>query len=293
MLTIEKKLVPNHGTRGSHRPIAIVDHISIGTIGSVYNTFNNPVNGVSSHFCVGRDGSIEQFVELTRRAHTNGFVRSPKSPLVKQMGDVNANYYTVTIEHEGYEGHGKDGSLTEEQFAATCWLHKWIQGEVKRIYGNTIALNSHQVIAHNQIDSQKGTCPGVNYPWARLYTELAIADRMDFDAYEERLESLNGDSSKRAVSYAIAERVQELGERLTHPKHGQSANMKLEWLRPIVVSVGYYINEDKTEDRTVIGIAKRVVQLYNTAKSNGQYTKEGIRKLLLFEPIMREKGLLP
>ena len=119
------------------------------------------------------------------------------------MGNLNANYYTVTIEHEGYEGHGLEGDLTEEQFTATCWLHKWIQTEVERLYAVRIPLNSHQVIAHNQIDSKKGTCPGTKFPWTRLYAELSIADGMTLEAYEERLLSKNGDNTKRSTAYAL------------------------------------------------------------------------------------------
>ncbi|CAH1205545.1 hypothetical protein PAECIP111893_02368 [Paenibacillus plantiphilus] len=283
MINIEKMLVPNYGTRGTHKPIAIVDHITIGKRGSVINTFMNP-GGNSSHYLVCRDGAILQFVDLTNRAHTNGIVNTPKSPLVRQMGGINANYYTATIEHEGYLGNGIDGELTEAQFYASCWLHKWIQTEVIRIYGNTISLNSHQVIAHNQIDSKKGTCPGVNFPWTRLYAELSIADSMDIEHYEERLQSLQGEGSKRAVAYAIAERVRDLGNKLNDPKWGSNAATKLSWLYPVMDIVG--------GEKTPTGAYNRVMELYKTAMGNGQYSPEGIRKLLLFEPLMKERGLL-
>lgn len=283
MYNINKMPVPNYGTRANYKPIAIVDHITIGSRGSVINTFMRP-GGNSSNFLVCRDGEIIEFVPITSRAHTNGIVRSPKSPLVRSMGDVNANYYTATIEHEGYEGHGIDGDLTEEQFRATCWLHKWIQKEVQRLYGNTISLNSHQVIAHNQVDSQKGTCPGTKFPWGRLYTELATADTMTFEQFEERLLYLSGDASKRSVAYAIAERVKELWLRLDDPKWGIAAQMKLEWLYPVIDVVG--------GEKSPVGVASRVLEIHNTAIGSGKYSPEGVRKLLLFEPLMKERGLL-
>lgn len=285
MLTIVNKPVPSFGSRSTHKPIAIVNHLSIGSIGSVYNTFKNLANQASSHYCVGRGGEIHQYVDITNRAWANGIVDAPKSPLVRQMGPLNANYYTVSIEHEGYAGHGLDGNLTEEQFIATCWLHKWIQTEVRRLYGLVIPLNNHQVIAHNQIDSHKGTCPGINFPWTRLYAELAVADMMDFDHYEERLDSLQGDGAKRSTAYAIAERIQDLGSKLTDARWGANAATKLSWLYPVLDIVG--------GDKTPTGVKDRVFALYKTAMGDGTYSPEGIRKLLQFEPLMREKGLLP
>jgi len=74
----------------------------------------------------------------------------------------------VSIEHEG-----TDGDLTEEQFAASVWLHKYIAAEVKRIHGQALPLDEQHVIGHFQVDPvRKPNCPGPKFPWARLYQSL-------------------------------------------------------------------------------------------------------------------------
>lgn len=283
---IEQNILGNHSSRGVHKPLIIVNHITAGSFQSVINTFNNLANDVSSTFLNGRDGRIRQFVDLKNRPKTNGFIRNPSSPIVKQIGPLNPNYYSISIENEGYAGNGIDGDITEAQFYSLCWLHKWIQTEVIRVFNVRIPLNSTQVIGHFQIDSvQKASCPGPKFPWGRLYTELAIADSMDFDHYEERLNNLQGDGAKRSTAYAIAERIQDLGNKLDDPKWGNNAATKLSWLYPVMDVV--------TGEQTPRGVVSRVLAIYKTAMGSGQYSPEGVRKLLLFEPIMREKGLLP
>lgn len=285
MFAIEKRLVPNFATRGSHKPICIVDHITIGARDSVINTFMR-AGGNSSHYLVCRDGAILQFVELTKRAHTNGYVRSPKSPLVKAMGDLNANFYTVTIEHEGYEDQGGDGSLTEEQFTATCWLHKWIQTEVLRIYQVRIPLNSHQVIAHNQIDSRKGTCPGVNYPWKRLYAELARIDPMTMESYEEDLSYRQSMAALGVDAYAFLNRFKVLEERLTDPQNGSEAVRKVLLMVPVMEKMGL------TTEPTVVNIIKRIKDLGEVSIVDGTFQKEGLRKLNIGIQHAKNVGLI-
>ena len=61
-MEIIEKLVPSFNDRNGQRPLIIVNHISVGRMGSMFNTFNNKANRASSHFGVGRDGSIVQYV---------------------------------------------------------------------------------------------------------------------------------------------------------------------------------------------------------------------------------------
>jgi Negative regulator of beta-lactamase expression len=283
-LEIIPKFITSGGDRLGTKPIIIVNHISAGTMQSMYNHFSNPANLASSTFGVSRKGEIVQYLPFELKPWTNGRIQQPTAPIIKElMGDPNR--YSVTIEHEGYANHGLDGNLTEEQFLSTCWLHKHIQTEVLNRFGVRIPLNSHQVIGHCHIDSVgKPFCPGRNFPWTRLYSELAIADKMTMDEYSERIDYLSRDGSKRSTAYAIAERVKSLGERLTDPVWGAAARAKLNWLIPVLDHVG--------GEATPEGIVKRVLELYSTAMGSGRYSPEGVRKLLLFEPIMRERGLL-
>mgnify|MGYP001251463817 FL=1 len=297
--------ISNHGARVRNGqqivPIAIVNHISAGTMSSMYNHFANPNSSASSHFGVGRDGVIHQYVRIERAAWTQGLtteaIRASRQPIVQRMG-MNPNLYCVGIEHEGYEirekgtgrlleYHGLQGELTEDQFWASCWLHKYIQTEVQRMYGHRIPLNSEYVLGHFQIDPvRKPFCPGPNFPWIRLYAELAIADGMDLEAYEERISYMRGASSKFAAAYAVAERIRDLGKKLDDPKWGGEAARKLLLLEPV------YPQIDSSGFLTPRGLVARVADLFEKASRDGKWQLEAVRKLLLLEPLMKEKGLL-
>lgn len=76
---------------------------------------------------------------------------------------VNANKYTISIEHEGvYEV--THGILTQKQLAASVDLIAWIRSEVKRIYSAIIPLDRTHIVGHNQISPvNKPYCPGAGF----------------------------------------------------------------------------------------------------------------------------------
>lgn len=185
-------------SRRGVKPFVIADHISAGTKSSMRNTFENPANQVSAHFDVGRDGSIWQYVRIEDAAWTQGL--SPDmydkalAPVVKDM-NCNPNLYMVSIEHEGYvdrttgENCGVDGTLTEAQFWASCWLHRYIMDYCNNKFGAGMNLSTYNVVGHCHIDpKRKPSCPGPNFPWERLRAELAIAEKMTLREYEMRIE---------------------------------------------------------------------------------------------------------
>ncbi len=290
MEIIRKPCANYYPNRFGYKPLAICKHISAGTMGSMDNWFASSNNKkASAHLGISRKGEIHQYVDIEHGAWTQGITKDAiqfaTAPIVQAMG-VNPNYYFIGVEHEGYEGNGIDGDLTEEQFLASCWLDKYLQRQVELKWGHHIELNSYNVVGHFQIDPRrKPYCPGKNYPWTRLRIENAIAEGMALEEYEERIAYLQGDASRRSVAYAIAERVQDLGSKLTDEKWGAAASTKLSWLYPVIQEVG------GTE--TPQGVVERVMSLYKTALGAGTYSPEGVRKLLMFEPVMREKGLLP
>lgn len=163
----------NSSSRDGHIPYVIVDHISAGSMGSMDNWFTSSGNKVSSaHFGVSKNGEIHQYVPIERMAWANGLKQweqqKATAEVVRNNPTLNPNKYTVSIEHEG-----TDGQLTEAQFAATVWLHKHIQSEVKRLYGRDMLLDSYHVIGHFQVDpKRKPNCPGPKFPWDRLYKVL-------------------------------------------------------------------------------------------------------------------------
>ena len=286
-MEIIEKLVPSFNDRNGQRPLIIVNHISVGRMGSMFNTFNNKANRASSHFGVGRDGSIVQYVSIDKAAWTQGRIQAPTAPIIKQLkGDPNK--YAVSIEHEGYAGNGLDGNLTDEQFIATCWLHKYIQTAVEDIYQVRIPLNSHQVLGHYQIDSiGKPLCPGRAFPWGRLYAELAIADTMTLEEYEERLLYNGSKSAERAVAYAFAERIHDLGEKFNDVKWGVAAKAKVMQLEPVIQQLGYPEKKEVTPD----GIVKRVREIHNNS-AIAKYEDEGFKKLIIGANRAKEVGLI-
>jgi N-acetyl-anhydromuramyl-L-alanine amidase AmpD len=271
-------------------PIAIVDHISVGTMGSMYNTFANPNAPGSSHYGVGRDGIIHQYVRLSRAAYTQGLtaeaIKASKQPLVQQMG-VNPNLYCVGIEHEGYAGHGVDGDLTEPQFWSSAWLHKYIQEECQNEFGYRIQLNPYYVLGHFQIDPvRKPFCPGLKFPWTRLYNTLAKADGMTLEMFEEYIDYQRGGNGDYAKAYAATERSRDLGGKLVDPKWGKAAEEKLLWLADVLPQIGYM------GEVTAAGIVAKILSLYDTLVKGGKYAKEALRKLLIVYTFMKAKSLL-
>jgi len=281
--------ITNFGTRvkgnTKYIPIAIVNHIMAGTMAGTLSWFQNKASQVSSHFGVGKNGQIHQYVRIENAAWTQGLtteaIKTATHPLVRQMG-VNPNLYCVSIEHEGY-----DGELTEEQFWATCWLHKYIQHEVERIWGHRIQLNPQYVLGHFQIDpKRKPNCPGPKFPWGRLYSELAKAETVSLEAWEEYIDYRTGGSAY-TNAYAACERIRDLGNKLTHNTWGAEARRKLMLLAPIMPETDYPYSEITAE-----GIVARTLDLYEKMVGGGQWAAEALRKLLIFYSHMKHNGLL-
>ena len=93
---------PNFSSPKGYKNIAIVNHIMAGTLAGTDSWFANPASKVSSHFGVGKSGEIHQYVDLKNPAWANGGVNNTTWPLL--IPGVNPNYYTVSVEHEGYSG---------------------------------------------------------------------------------------------------------------------------------------------------------------------------------------------
>jgi len=144
-----------------YKIIAIVNHIMSGTLIGTDAWFANPASKVSSHFGVGKNGEIHQYVNLANPAWANGVINNPSWSLL-QSG-VNPNYYTVSIEHEGESGD----VMPEAQYQSTLALHRWLIETLE------IQVTRDNIIGHYQIDSvNKINCPGTGFPWDRLFKDL-------------------------------------------------------------------------------------------------------------------------
>jgi|SRR5680860_8196 len=152
---------PNFSSPRGYKIIAIVNHIMSGTLTGTDSWFANPTSKVSSHFGVGKNGAIHQYVNLDNLAWANGVVNNPNWPLL-QYG-VNPNYYTVSIEHEGESGD----VMPEAQYQASLALHRWLIEELG------IPVTRDNIIGHYRIDSvNRSKCPGSGFPWDRLFKDL-------------------------------------------------------------------------------------------------------------------------
>ena len=177
---INKRNSPNKSSRQNWKPDMIVSHITEGNYGGAIEWLCNPASQASAHFVVSRKGEITQLVDIREMAWVNGTSINPNKSnffgnsslqLVRDRR-TNANLYTIGIEHEGFSNNGQ-GKLTDEQFKATVWLHKYILAEVKRIYGIDIKIDRNHIVGHYQIDPRrKPNCPGRNFQWDMLINEL-------------------------------------------------------------------------------------------------------------------------
>ncbi|MEO3944115.1 N-acetylmuramoyl-L-alanine amidase [Gorillibacterium sp. CAU 1737] len=192
----------NSSSRDGHVPFVIVNHISAGSMTSMDAWFTSPSNTVSSaHYGVSRAGEIHQYVPINRMAWANGLTKEtiPKATalIIRQHAPINPNKYTVSIEHEG-----TDGDLTEDQFQASVWLHRYIADEVKRLYHQELVLDDQHVIGHYQVDPvRKPNCPGPRFPWKRLYQALSQAE----SAHEKEEESLVSNETWTALTNRITQ----------------------------------------------------------------------------------------
>jgi N-acetyl-anhydromuramyl-L-alanine amidase AmpD len=153
--------------RNGHTPIAIVDHIIVGSLEGADSEFSNSANQVSAHYGVAKDGRIWQWVSTENAAWSNGYITKPDTSIgwLNQAAkdNVDPNYYTLSIEHEGKSGD----AMPEAQYQATLWLHKLLIGMYK------IIVDRQHIIGHYQLDSvTRLHCPGNGFPWGRLMQDL-------------------------------------------------------------------------------------------------------------------------
>lgn len=290
-----------------HTPIGICNHITAGTQQSVYWWFTSPNNTQgSAHYVVSRKGEIDQYVDIRKSAWAQGLVAEKAnyersvSPMVRDRPMINPNYYLVSIEFEGYvegavdvngngiiDNYGLDGNITEEQFQAGVWLHKWIQAEVERIWNHRIQLNSYYVEGHFRIDpKRKPNCPGPAFPWNRLYSELARVDHMTLAEYEEDVQYRKSTQSLTADAYVFLSRFKGLRATRKDPRHGAEAERKIMLMAPVMVQMGLQ------GDITVDSILKRIDEVEAAAISDGQWRPEGVRKLNIGIAHAKNMGLI-
>ena len=142
-MNIQKRLIPVNFTKGraGHKPVAIVLHLMDGYLSGTDSWFRNPAAQASTHYGVGKDGTVYQWVEESDTAWGNGRVLNPTWKLIDPK--VNPNLTTISIEHEGFSG----ADWTEAQYLADVELIMTIAGR------NNIPLDADHIIIHSEIYS--------------------------------------------------------------------------------------------------------------------------------------------
>lgn len=156
-------------------PDMIVCHISFD-YGRIINTFYNPNAEVSSHFAVNREGKYQQFVSLDNSSWANGtsfkdasdvYNAFAKNSIVKSR-NMNANYYTFSIEHESM-----DGSLTDVQYQTSLKLMCQIIDFVKEKYNFDFPIDNEHIVGHMDINPiVRVSCPGERFPLVQFINDL-------------------------------------------------------------------------------------------------------------------------
>lgn len=146
---------------------------SIEALDSWFNT-RVGVNGKtagSTNFGVGPDGRIHQYVALSDTPIANGARASATARLVQENAGLDANAYSISIEH--LDG-GVPGTVTETQFEASAHLTAWLFQEVlsKSSARPVPTVDRDHILGHYQFDpEQRAFCP--SWPEERFTRYIA------------------------------------------------------------------------------------------------------------------------
>ena len=167
---------PNYMSRYGWQPDMIVIHVCEGTFNGSVNWLCNPASGTSSHFVTGKNGELEQLVDLDKASWCNGTsitagatydYRRATNRLVRER-KTNANYYTISIENEGYSYKDGYGELPEKQYQTLLKLCKEL------IAKYNIPIDREHIVGHYEIaPKEKPNCPGSKFQWDRLMKDLS------------------------------------------------------------------------------------------------------------------------
>ncbi|MDQ2675318.1 MAG: N-acetylmuramoyl-L-alanine amidase [Actinomycetota bacterium] len=146
----------------------VVLHTTVGTWSGTIDWFGRPESRVSSHYLVGLDGRIAQFVDEADTARHAGKIREPSAELVIQRGG-NPNAYSIGIEFED-GGHPHDVARPAAQYASGAHV---VAAAAARW---SIPIDRRHVVGHREITVAK-ECPG-NLDVDRVVADAAELQRL-------------------------------------------------------------------------------------------------------------------
>jgi|GEM_PF-791620 len=183
----KKQIVSNNFDvgRSGQKVIAVVLHIADGQLAGVFPTFNDPNAQKSAHFCIGKQGEVEQYVSINDTAYGNGLAWkngqwfNPRGIQVNPswqdiIAKVNPNQYTISIEHEGKP----EDLWTQPMYDANNRVLQWIAGEIGiQSTGDFQYVVHHTLIGHNEINPvDRPNCPGPNVQWDKIAADANGGD---------------------------------------------------------------------------------------------------------------------
>ena len=198
------------GRRDQNKPLFFVDHLMAG----FKRTMDNPVwlndSGISSHFAIGFDGSISQYVNIFDASYANGvtgtigdtrvgierFDRRNRH-LAACEGEQGANwvfrqlsgvpYWNLCLTIDAgatvsllncrsitieHEGTDSGKAWTDAMFEADVKVKRWCLDELAR-NGVRLELDEDLLVGHFQIDPvNRVNCPGSAWPKAEIIAAL-------------------------------------------------------------------------------------------------------------------------
>ncbi len=154
----------------------LVNHVAVGN-GSLYGWFSS--QQLSTHFWVGKDGTIEQYVPLDQAAYGQGAVSAGSDfPAGYPGNGPDYNRMAISAEREGYPSE----EPTAAQWAAIVHLNAWLAQEY------ALPLDGDHIVGHYRSDhanrSHCPTTPTLNGPqyMARLIAAVAAFTALEASA---------------------------------------------------------------------------------------------------------------
>lgn len=138
-------------TRFGWRPDMVVLHIMEGSLSGTDAWFQNPTAGGSSTYGVGKSGAVHQYACESWAPKANSNANKSTARLVLERGSVNPNFYTISIEHEGFTGNPWPDALFIKSAQLTADICKrW-----------NIPVDRDHIVGHYEIDAvNRPRCPG-------------------------------------------------------------------------------------------------------------------------------------
>lgn len=153
-MNIIQKPSPNFFSRDGNPVKFVCVHIMDGSLSGTDDWFTHgsvgTPNAVSSHYGIGLNGEIHQYVQENMGAWTNGIVNKPTAQVVIDNPNVNQNKISVTIENEGTNL----ANAPEAQLNALANLIK----DICTRYN--LPIDRYHIIGHQEVDNvKKPYCP--------------------------------------------------------------------------------------------------------------------------------------